>query len=307
MRAVIKKIPLALGGVSLAVAALGNLLGRHQIGLRAVCGILSVAFFLLVCIRLLMDRVSVEKELENPMALSLFPTMAMTLMLLATYLKLLNGDVALFAWGVGLAWHVVILLIFVKRHVLAFDMKKVFPSWFVPVAGLLVGAIASPAVGMKEFGKVLFCIGVVLYGILIPFVVRRLFEASAFPPPARPTLAIVTAPMSLCLVAYLACFQPANPATVYSLLFLALVSYAYACSQIHSLIGMEFYPTLAALTFPFAISAVAFRNANTFLVARGVLSFGWFSTLAEIIAILVVCYVLLRFGRFFAKKGAPEK
>lgn len=307
MTDVVKKIPIALGGVCLALATLGNLVGRYQIGLRAVCGILSVVLFLLVCARLLMDGASVKKELENPVALSLFPTIAMTLMLLATYAKPFSGKIAFLVWCAGLASHMGILFLFVKRHVLSFQIKNVLPSWFVLVAGILVGSITSPVVGMKEFGKVLFCVGVVLYGILIPFVVRRLFQANTFPAPARPTLAIVTAPMSLCLVAYLACFEETSQIVVYSLLVGVLVGYSYVCAQIYSLIRMEFYPTIAALTFPFAISAVAIRNANNFLVARGFLFLRWFSILTEIFAISIICYVLFRFARFFMGKETQEK
>jgi len=66
-----------------------------------------------------------------------------------------------------------------------------------------------------------------------------------------------------------------------------------------SLLRIKFYPTYAAFTFPYVISATAFRVGNTFLVKNGYDFFSFAPTLSEWIAVAVVLYVLVRYVMFF--------
>lgn len=87
----IKKTPLAVSGVALALASLGNLLRSYEDTPWIMCGALSAAIMLLFALRLLLDFERVSEELKNPVVHSTLPTSTMAVMLLGVYLMPFAG------------------------------------------------------------------------------------------------------------------------------------------------------------------------------------------------------------------------
>ena len=301
----IKSIPMATCSLALALATLGNLLLPLAGGatIRYVCGLLSLAVLAIFAAKLIFDPKHAKEELKTPVPLSVAPTATMAMMLLSTYIRPHIPAVALVIWYVAIVVHVVIMLIFVKRFVVDFSLGAVFPSWFIPGVGIAVVSITAPAMNAILLGQLAFYLGFACYFAILGLVIFRMNKVRVFPEPARKTVAIFTAPMSLLIVGYFNSFMAVdqgNVALVYLMLAVALVSYLYVCLMMFSLLKINFYPTYAALTFPYAISAIAFRLGANFLAARHGLDFlVGIANLTMWLAVLVVGFVLVHYVKYF--------
>ena len=295
----IKSVPMALCGLSLALAALGNLLLPFGANIRYLCGILSGIILTIFVLKVFLDFPLANEELKTPIPLSVLPTATMALMLLSAYLKPFIGNVAVWLWYAAIAVHVFIMLLFFKRFVLSFKIGTVFPSWFILFVGIVAASVTAPAMNARPFGQAIFYVGFTLYFVALILVISRLIKAKGLPEPARPTIAIFTAPMSLCIVGYFSSFEQKSAPLVYTMLAIAVISYIYVTVTMFSLLRIKFYPTYAAFTFPYVISALAFRLGNGFLVERGLTFFGPVAQISLWLAVAIVLYVLVRYMMYF--------
>jgi exfoliative toxin A/B len=100
-------------------------------------------------------------------------------------------------------------------------------------------------------------------------------------------------------VGYFSSFELKNETLVYVMLAISVVSYIYATIMMFSLLKIKFYPTYAAFTFPYVISAIAFRLGNGFLVERGITFLAPFAQISVWLAVALVLYVLAHYVRYF--------
>jgi len=301
----IKTIPMATCALSLALAALGNLLLPLQHGqtIRYVCGALSFIVLMVFFLKLIFDWPHAKEELKTPVPLSVLPTSTMATMLLSTYIRPHIPEIALGIWYVALIVHVLIMLVFAWRFVFKFQLGGVFPSWFIASVGIVTASVTAPAMNAITIGQMAFYVGFVLYFVTFPLVVWRMNKVRVFPEPARKTVAIFTAPMSLLVVGYFSSFVSqgqVNVTLVYVMLTMASLSYLYVSAMMLTLLKIKFYPTYAAFTFPYVISAIAFRLGANFLAGRH----GWYFLLdvADVtmwIAVVVVSFVLIHYVKYF--------
>jgi exfoliative toxin A/B len=220
-------------------------------------------------------------------------------MLLSTYIKPFVGSAANALWWIAVVLHVGIMLLFCKRFVAGFKLGTVFPSWFISFVGLIVASVTATPMGAVQLGQAFFYIGFALYFVGLILVVSRMVKVKAWPEPARPTIAIFTAPMSLCVVGYMNAFEQKNAALVYFMLAAAVISYLYVTVMMFSLLRIRFYPTYAAFTFPYVISALAFRLGNGFLAQRGISFFAPIAQISVWIAVAMVAYVFIHYVLYF--------
>ena len=291
----IKKTPLAVSGLALSLAALGNLLSPHGETIRFVLAIFSTITFGLFFAKLILDYDKTKEELKNPVVLSGLPTSTQALMLFTVYMQPFLGPVAVYVWYVIIAAHILIMLTFVKRFVFALKLQTVFPSWFIISAGIVTASLTSPAMGAIRVGQAIFYVGFVLYPFTLSVIIYRLIKFRPLPEPARPTIAVFTAPMSMCLAGYLAAFEQPNALLVYFMLTITVISYIYVSVNMVFLLRLKFYPTYAAFTFPYVISAIAFNVANTFLLEKGYGFFSFAPIVSKCVAVIIVTYVLIRY------------
>lgn len=297
----LRRVPLPMSAVALALAGLGNLLGSYSPAVRAVCGVLSAIVATLVIARVLADRSTVAAELKTAPVLAVMPTLPMALMLLATHLKPFAAGPALVVWAAALVGQLALVALFVSRFVVGFSLERVLPSWFVVFVGFVVGSVTSPAFGMQGVGSVLLFAGLAGYAVTLPIVVARM-RAGALPPAARPTVAIFAAPSSLCLVGYLALSSAPNPWVVGVLLGASSLSLLYVLAKLPGVLMAGFGPTHAALTFPMVITATAFKQTQA---ALGMLPQTIVGAL-EVVAVAAVVYAVLGFIGLFVRRPAAE-
>jgi len=329
----IKSAPLALSGLSLSIAALGNLLLPYGPAVRYFCGILSAGILTIYIIKVISDFPQVKEETKTPVILSVMPTSTMALMLLCIYIIPYVGIAAVWLWLAAVMTHLFLMILFFKRFVLNFDLNNVFPSWFVAFVGIVTAAVTAPVIGAHtasqsthitgqtpnisgQFsnnigqvvlvtGQAAFIAGIILYAAAFVLVVYRMIKIKDFPEPARPTIAIFTAPMSLCTVGFFASFNQHNEVLIYIMLTFALALYIFVSIKMISLLRLKFYPSYSAFTFPYVISATAFRLGAGFLAEREMHFLTPVAYITQWIAVAVVSYVLIRYTIFFISIRKP--
>lgn len=283
-------------GIMLAFAALGNLVQSYGEVYRNIMGSISIILFIVATAKFACDFQGLKKELDNPIAASVFPTYSMGIMLLATYVKSYNGSVAYGVWIVGILIHIVLIIIFSRKFIKNFNIKQVFPSWFIVYVGIAVAAVTGKAFN-QTVGQYAFWFAVISYLILIFVVGKRVFVVKEIPEPALPTLIIFSAPGSLCLAGYLNAFDQKNFFMFLLLLVLSQGFYIFALSKLVGLLKLKFYPSYSGFTFPLVISALALKLSNGFLMNQGITIpiLPVLVKVEELIAVIIVFYVLIRY------------
>ncbi|NLJ77768.1 MAG: TDT family transporter [Tissierellia bacterium] len=311
MKKLLKDLPLPITGLMLGFAALGNLVQTYSQDIRNIFGTISFIIFILVVLKMLLFSEGVKEALENPLVASVFPTFSMTMMLLATYIKPFSDGIAGVFWFAGLILHMILMIGFTQKFVLNdnYSIKKVFPSWFIPYVGIAVASVTSGVFGMQSIGKVLFLFALIAFIVLLPIVLKRILVVKDMPEATIPSIAILSAPASLCLAGYINSFEVKNTVLVYILLLVAQILYWGVIFYLSRMLRLPFYPSYSGFTFPLVISGLALKLANGFLVSSGhsMPLFIKLIFIEEVIAALACIYVLIRFiGFLFAREGATE-
>lgn len=309
MKESIKRIPTPIVGLILALAATGNLVESYGSKYRNIFGLVSAIILVLYLVKLIRYPKKVREELDNPVVASVFPTLSMALILLSTYIRPFLPILAFSIWIIGLILHVILILNFTIRYTLEINLKQVYPSWFIPYVGIVIGAVTAPAFQMVGLGKFLFWFGIISYLILLPIILKRLIKEKDIPKPAQPTIAIFAAPLALCLAGYINSFTDKNMVITWGLVILSQFTYLMVILQLPKLLKLSFLPSYSAFTFPLVISAISIKLTNGFLVNNGqsVRILQYMVGVEEIIAVLIVLYVLLRYILFILKEPISSK
>ncbi len=304
----IKKIPLPMAAVMLALASLGNLLSSYNIVFKNILGVISAIILILLTIKIITCWKAVKEEIKNPVIAAVIPTYSMGVMILSAYLKEISFSSGFILWWVGVLIHIGLIIFYTKNFILKFDIKKMFPSTFIVYVGIGVGGITAPAFKLAQLGQAFFWIAFISLIILIPVLGYRTLIVKGIPEPAFPTTVIFAAPAALTLAAYLNSFSEKN---INMVMFLAvLVMVLYICGIVYLVQGLrlKFYPSYAAFTFPMVISAIAMKGTNGLLMKAGK-EISWLKYVVkfqEVIATVIVLYVFIRFLMFILKKDTVK-
>ena len=301
----IKRVPLAISGVILGMAALGNLLQSYGEGIRLIFGgVAFVLLLLLLCKAIFFPQV-LKEEFSNPIGAGVTATFPMALMLFSVYAKPFIPGIAFPLWCVAILLQILLLLYFTKTYVLHFEEKNVHTVWYIVYVGIVVASLTSPAYKMQALGQGIFYFGFIALLILLVVVSKRYLKMPV-PEPAKPLMMIYAAPMALCTAGYNQAFAEKNQGFVLFLLAATSVIYLFALVKSISFLKLPFYPSYAAFTFPFVISAIATKQSVMVLGKMGMsLAFMQPVVLLEtIIAAGFTIYACLRFmEHIFLKKA----
>ena len=308
MRRIIKKVPIPMAGLMLGLAALGNLVQSYKDIYRNILGIISGILLLLLIAKIVVDPKGVKRDMNNVVVASASAPLPMGIILLATYIKPYFPSFSYAMWIVGLILNVLLILYFTKKYVFNFNIKNVFPSWFVLYVGIVIGSVTAPAYDKAIIGQYLFWFGFVCYLILLPIVSYRVIKIKGIPEPALPTIGIFAAPASLCLTGYMNSFQDKSMIIVGFLAILSLIIYIIVLLQMPRLLKLPFYPSISSYTFPFVISGIAIKLTNGFLIKSNN-PIHWLKYVVkfqEFVAVLFVLYVLIAYIKFLLAEPKEE-
>lgn len=303
MKDIIKKVPIPLCGVMLGLAALGNLLQSYGEGIRSVCGIVAAFLLILVLLKLIMFPQMIKEDMQNPIMASVSGTFPMALMLLSTYVKPFIGPAAMYIWYFAILLHIVLIVYFTVKFILKLQLPKVFASYYIVYVGIAVAAVTAPAYEKTGIGSIAFWFGFVTLILLLVLVTIRYVKCPQVPEPAQPLICIYAAPTSLCIAGYVQSVMPKSRGFLLATLAVATVLYIFSLVKAIGYLKLKFYPSYAAFTFPFVISAIATKQTMACLANMGTpMPVLQYVVLVEtVIAVVFVVYTLIRFlGFIFA-------
>ncbi len=300
MKDVIKKVPVPICGVMLGLAALGNLLQSYGEGIRYACGILAAFLFVLILLKLILFPQMIKEDMKNPIMASVAGTFPMALMLLSTYVKPFIGKAAMYIWFFAIALHIVLIIYFTAKFIVKLELPKVFASYYIVYVGIAVAAVTAPAYEKLSVGSTAFWFGFITLIMLLVLVTVRYVKCPQVPEPAQPLICIYAAPTSLCIAGYVQSVTPKSRGFLLAMLAVATVLYIFALVKAIGYLKLKFYPSYAAFTFPFVISAIATKQTMACLANMGqpmpVLQY---VVLVEtLIAVVFVLYTFVRFMGF---------
>lgn len=309
MKKIIKKVPVPLCGVMLGFAALGNLLQSYGEGVRYACGIVAAFLFILILLKLIMFPGMIKEDMQNPIMASVSGTFPMALMLLSTYLKPFIGTGAKFIWFFAIGLHIALIIYFTIKFILKMQMPKVFASYFIVYVGIVVAAVTAPVFEETKIGSYAFWFGFVTLLLLLVLVTIRYVKYKNIPEPAKPLFCIYAAPTSLCIAGYVQSVTPKSKEFLLAMLFVAIVLYIMALVKAIEYLKLKFYPSYAAFTFPFVISAIATKQTMVCLMnMKQPLPILRYIVLIEtVIAVLFVIYTFIRFMQFIFTGNSANK
>lgn len=299
MRSLLKRVPIPMAGLALGMAALGNLLMVHSPEIRNVCGLVAALLWCAVIARIICYPHATRRDLENPIIASVAATIFMTAMQLAVYAKSLIGNTAVYFWIAAVALHALYILWFSQRFLRRFQLRNVYPTFFITYVGIVVASVTAPAFGMERLGALLFWYGLVAYGILLVLIAMR-YVHHPIPLAARPLFCIFTAPLSLCLTGALnACTDP-SPLLLIIMGAGAQLMFFIVLFRLPRLLQLPFYTSYAAFTFPFVITAFGLQHLLAWAENAGYVlpsSLHVLLLCEELLAAALVVYTLVRYIR----------
>ena len=297
MKEVIKKVPLPICGVMLGCAALGNLLQSYSEGIRYVCGVFAAFLLILALLKLIMYPSAVKEDMANPIMASVAGTFPMALMLLSTYVKPFIGQAAYYIWLLAIALHIVLIIYFTAKFIVKLQMPKVFASYYIVYVGIVVAAVTAPAYESLGIGTAAFWFGFVTLILLLVLVTYRYVKFKEVPNPAKPLICIYAAPTSLCITGYVQSVMPKNYYFLMAMFVVATIIYIFALVKAVGYLKLPFFPSYAAFTFPFVISAIAAKQTMACAANMGhpMPYLSYVVLIETIIAVVLVVYTYIRY------------
>ena len=296
----IEKIPIPVAGLMLALLSLGNLLQDIHPYLRYLFGAIGIIVLILLILKIILYPDKIREDFKNPVITSSSGTFSMSLMLLSTYLIPFTPSIAYVLWIIGIVLHIMLMIYFTYHFIIHdFDIFSVYPSYWIVFVGITMAAITSPAHCLEEIGFIFFIIGFIAMAITLPLVVYRYVKHPDIPDMNKPLICIFTALLSILIVGYLNSAQSISTEFVMGLYLFACLFYIFALYKFIDYRNLKFYPSFAAFTFPFVISALATKGVLNLIGKNAIVENILIAETA--IAVLIVVYILIRYVKFLKK------
>lgn len=308
MKNLIKKsenLPVGAIATALAIATLSNaylIIGGYA-GLRHISMLIATIVWCAAIIKIIVHFQTFKKDYLLVVPGSLYATFSMLTMVLGSYFFQFNEVFGRTIWLVGIALHMIHIIIFTWLNVIkGINSETFIPSWFVTYLGILVSTVVALPVGIPNLLNTILYYGLIAFSILLPLMIYRLVK-KPLQEQFKPTIAIFLAPSSLCLIGYLNLSTNPSAIIVYSLYTIIFIKLLYVYCRIPLLIKNKFNPGFAAFTFPLAISTIASISMSNYLISLDMPIWGMLvyqlSGLQLYLATAVIVYVSYNFLRLY--------
>lgn len=296
---IVEKLPIPISGLILAILSLGNLLQVYNPILKLLCGFISFILIFMLALKLVFYPGVVRSDLSNPIILSNSGTFSMALMILSTYINSFNADLALGVWILGVALHILLIMCFTYRYIIQqFDIKGVYPSYWIVFVGITMAAITAHVHGLFEITFIFFLFGFLMMILTLPLVIYRYFKYPNVPNQNKPLICIFTAIISILIVGYTNSFNVVFNEFLILMYVVAFLFFLFAFVKVIEYRNLDFYPSFSAFTFPFVITAIASTEISK-IYDVNILNV--IILIQTIIAIIMVIYVFYKYLEFLLK------
>lgn len=314
MKQWLQRFPLAFCGVVLGIASLGNLLQallKNQFKLPQAADILHITFgwiiailLVVIILKLIFCTRQVDQQLKNPEVLGVFATFPMSLMVLAGYLEAWQHQIAFAAWWFGFIIHAVIMVVFTWRYVIQhFSLRLVLPPWYVVYVGFALCGFNTKDYAPQWLGQVAFWIGLVCFTLIFFMLIARSMRYPTMP--MYEPMFCINAAIGIVLTCYARNFADPSIAVILSLEIVSLLIWLWLIIRLFKWVKLPFYPSDAAFSFPFVVSAVASMETMKALKSAS-LAMGWIMPVIYVqsaVAIGMVAFSVWKFTRHDLQPG----
>ncbi|MFW6283044.1 MAG: SLAC1 anion channel family protein [Minisyncoccales bacterium] len=235
----------------------------------------------------------IKKEWNNPIKLSFFPTISISLLLLA--IVFLEGGFGVFSrylLVIGFVMHLIFTLAIVRKWVLHlhFKVSHMNPSWFIPAVGNILVPVAGVDHFSNEISWFFFSIGLFFWIILLVIFFNRIFFHEPLPEKLLPTLFILIAPPAVGFISYLKLVEEidqfAKILYYFALFLTVLIFFHYKAFS-----NINFYLSWWAYSFPIAaITIASFLMYHT----TGFYIIQWITMVLFVFLSLLILVLLIR-------------
>ncbi|MGC9423216.1 TDT family transporter [Vibrio sp.] len=308
----VQSVPPAQAALALGVIGLGQAWALYlpNIGLtiRPYMAIAGALLLLPVLFKYLTSYSTFLCDIRHPLFGSLMAPMSMALLILCDYLAVISPTIAYPIWAISLFLHIIMMLLFFYFQLKNFKIAHIVPSWFLYPVGLISSSLAGTKFGHTVFSETLVNLCIAIYFVMLPVVLYRLVFEGMLPRRARPTLAIMAAPINLTLATYLVNFSSPDPILTGALAGIAITMTLLIYLCYFRLLRLAFQPSIAAVTFPSVISAIAMHHLTTFFQHNHP-QWNWlhyFGFIELSIATLLVIWVTYGYIRMYWPEISPD-
>ncbi|MBM7835058.1 TDT family transporter [Clostridium sardiniense] len=306
----LENYPIGICGTSLGLITVSTAWQINGINfLKPLAIIFTILALSLMFIRIVVFPKKIIQEIKHPVLGSFYPTIDMGLMLIAAYFLNVAPRFAKGLWLACIIVHFILFIVFFAFRIKGFKLEHMVPSWFVVWVGVVVACVTSTGMGYDKLAQWLFYFGFIIYIITWPIMLYRVFNHKAIEEHHLPTIGIMAAPASLCLVGYITAFKTLNPIILGVLIVISIINLLLVYTYIVGFIKKGFAPIYASLTFPLAISIMAAYKVSEYLMKVGGVGAGVFKVLGDIeifIGTGVIFYVVFNFLLLFVKAISPR-
>jgi tellurite resistance protein len=262
--------------------------------LLALTGALFTLLTLVYAAKLVLHHDAVLEELRHPVRLNFFPTLSISLLLLAIALLSSQPGLSAILWAVGAFTQLAFTLYIVGdwMHGTRFKVHHLNPSWFIPAVGNVLVPIAGVPLGYIDLSWFYFSAGILLWSVLLITVFYRILFHHPLAARLMPTLFILIAPPAVGFIAY---SRLVGELDVFAngLYFTALFLTLLLLVQAPRFLRLRFYLSWWAYSFPLAAVSIAMMQMYQ-LTAEPIhrdLGIGLLMMLSGIVLVLLVSTV----------------
>lgn len=299
----LENYPIGICGTVLGFITVSNAWAINKVNfLKPIAISLAIIVISLMILRLALFPKKIGAELKNPVAGSFYPTIDMSLFLIAAFLQKSSPKFASALWLFAAILHFSLILSYTFFRIKNRNFSEVIPSWFVVYVGLITGSLASKGMGYDKLAKFMVLFGTTAFLVLWPVMLYKIFTNKVDKDKIA-TCAIIAAPGSLALAGVISMFKTVNLYFViflgFASIFNVLIVYYFA----FKLSIYKFKPNFATFTFPLAISVLAIYKFSEFLAGRNLYTA---STIVKfvghfeiVVATTIILFILLNFIKMF--------
>lgn len=201
-------VPMGTGGVGLAWREASVLFGVPAFIGEAILLLTALAWVGLVALhglRALRHTDAFMAELRHPVrgAFAAAPTIGMMILSGAAF-PYAPGFAALL-WSAAVLLHLLVAMLLLRRVIGGRgEAAMLVPPLLIPFVGNILAPVFGPRMGFLDLSWMMFGVGLLLWLMIMPLLLHRLFAGPALPSPLKPTLAIFLAPPAVGALALVA-------------------------------------------------------------------------------------------------------
>ena len=265
--------------------------------------LIGIAAFLVISVfylaKALRYPAMVGEEWHHPVKLAFFPTITVSMLLMATAIFPYEETLATWIWLAGVAGQGVLTIAVVTGWIShrSFQVGHLTPAWFIPAVGNVIVPILGARIGYIEISWLFFSGGIIFWIVLLTLVMNRLIFHDPIVARLFPTMVILIAPPAVAFLAYVSMIGTVD-GFARMLLNAGYIFAALVVAQVPKLAKLPFALSWWALSFPLAALAIASFRFSQLDGSRVHQTIGFFIL---IILVCVVAGLVWRTGRAIAQ------